>query len=280
MGQTIIVQNLSKRFRRYRSDRPWTLQEALLGGLRRMQPVESFWALRDISFGIAPGRMVGLVGANGAGKSTLLRLIGGVGRPDQGEVKVHGRICALLDLGAGFHPDLTGRENILITGVIGGLTRREVAQRFDAIVAFSELSAFIDNPLRTYSTGMQMRLAFAIAVHGEPEILLIDEVLSVGDLSFERKCLERIAQFKAAGCTIVLASHDTTLIQDLCDEALWLSAGRLVAQDFADVVVGQYIAAMQGNPTVHASGLACCAPLSEHPDAGQPNPNPLWAAGG
>jgi lipopolysaccharide transport system ATP-binding protein len=137
---------------------------------------------------------------------------------------VHGHIGALLDLGVGFHPDLSGRENVFISGVIAGLTRREVAQRFQSIVAFAELQRFIESPLRTYSTGMQMRLAFAVAVHTAPEILLIDEVLAVGDASFQRKCLQRIAQFKAEGCAIVLVSHDTTLIQQLCDEALWLRA--------------------------------------------------------
>jgi lipopolysaccharide transport system ATP-binding protein len=241
MGNAIVVQSLGKQFRRYHPDRPWTLQEAFLRGLRRMKPVERFWALRDVSFSVAPGRMVGVVGPNGAGKSTLLRLIGGIGRPDEGSVEVHGRTGALLDLGAGFHADLTGRENVYVSGVIAGLTRREVAERFDSIVAFSELEGFIDSPLRTYSTGMQMRLAFAVAIHVEPEILLIDEVLAVGDYSFQRKCLDRIAQFKARGCTIILVSHDTTLIRELCDEALWLHAGRLVAHGAADLVVAQYL---------------------------------------
>jgi lipopolysaccharide transport system ATP-binding protein len=188
--------------------------------------------------------MVGVVGPNGAGKSTLLRLLGDVGRPDEGQVTVHGRIGALLDLGVGFHPDLTGRENVFINGVIAGLTRREVAQRFDSIVAFAELEEFIDNPLRTYSTGMQMRLGFAVAAHTDPEILLIDEILAVGDLAFQRKCLDRIDRFKAQGCTIVLVSHDATSIQQLCDEALWLRRGKLVAYGPADVVAEQYIAEM------------------------------------
>jgi lipopolysaccharide transport system ATP-binding protein len=241
MDDAIVVQGLSKQFRRYHHDRPWTLQEAFLRGLRRMRPVERFSALCDVSFSVAPGRMLGVVGQNGAGKSTLLRLIGGIGRPDAGRVKIRGRIGALLDLGAGFHPDLTGRENVLIGGVINGLTLREVTERFDAIVAFSELREFIDNPLRTYSSGMWMRLAFAVAVHVEPEILLIDEVLAVGDLAFQRKCIERITQFKAKGCTIVLVSHDVGLIRGFCDEALWLREGRLVAHGAADEVVSQYV---------------------------------------
>jgi lipopolysaccharide transport system ATP-binding protein len=244
MNHAIVVQGVSKWYRRYHADRPATLKEAILRGLRRMEPAEQFWALRDVSFSIAPGRMVGVIGPNGAGKSTLLRLIGRVGRPDQGKVEVRGRIGALLDLGAGFHPDLSGRENIFISGVISGLTRHEVQQRFDSIVAFAELEAFIDNPLRTYSTGMQMRLAFAIAVHIEPEILLIDEVLAVGDISFQHKCLERITQFKEEGCTIILVSHDATSVRQLCDEALWLRTGQLIAYGPAEVIVDQYVAEM------------------------------------
>lgn len=244
MSDTIVVQHLSKSFRRHPADRPTTLKEALLRGLHRMAPAERFWALRDVSFSIPPGHMVGVVGPNGAGKSTLLRLIGGVGRPDGGQVSVHGRLGALLDLGAGFHPDLTGRENVFINGVIAGLTHQEVARRFDSIVDFAELEAFIDNPLRTYSTGMQMRLGFAVAAHLDPEILLIDEILAVGDLTFQRKCLDRIARFKNEGCTIVLVSHDASAIRRLCDEALWLRRGKLVAYGQADIVAGQYQADM------------------------------------
>jgi lipopolysaccharide transport system ATP-binding protein len=244
MPDAIVVQNLSKSFRRYHADRPPTLKEALLRGLRQIAPAERFWALSDVSFSVAPGRMVGVVGPNGAGKSTLLRLIGGVGRPDRGSVEAHGRIGALLDLWAGFHPDLTGRENVFVNGVIAGLTRHEVARRFDSIVDFAELETFIDNPLRTYSTGMQMRLGFAVAVHTDPEILLIDEILAVGDLAFQRKCLDRIAQFKDEGCTIILVSHDANSIQQLCDEALWLRRGKFVAYGPADVVARQYVEEM------------------------------------
>lgn len=244
MSDAIIVQGLGKQFRSYHANRPTTLKEAVLVGLRRLKPVEHFWALRHVSFSVAPGRMVGVIGPNGAGKSTLLRLIGGVGQPDEGSVAVHGRIRALLDLGAGFHPDLTGRENVFINGVISGLTRQEVARRFDAIVDFAELEAFIDSPLRTYSTGMQMRLGFAIAVHTDPEILLIDEVLAVGDLAFQRKCLERIAQFKVQGCTVLLVSHDVSAVRRLCDDVLWLRRGEVAAFGPTHIVVGQYEAEM------------------------------------
>ena len=242
MKQAVIVRGLGKHYRRYHQDRPWTLQEVFQRGFRGLKPAEYFWALRQINFAVAPGRMVGVIGRNGAGKSTLLRLLGSVGRPDEGRVTVHGRINALLDLGAGFHPDLTGRENVFISGVINGLTRREVSKEFDSIVAFSELEDFIDSPLRTYSTGMQMRLAFAVATHTNPEVLLIDEVLGVGDLAFQRKCLERIAQFKADGCTIILVTHDNGFVAKLCDEALWLHAGRLMAHGPADEVASRYIA--------------------------------------
>ncbi|MFW6068528.1 MAG: ABC transporter ATP-binding protein, partial [Chloroflexota bacterium] len=164
----IIVDNVSKQFRRYHPQRPTTFIETFVRGLRRIKPTERFWALRDVNLTIDRGEMVGLIGPNGAGKSTLLRLIGGVGKPDRGHIETRGRIGALLDLGAGFHPDLTGRENIVINAVISGLTRRQALERFNAIVDFAELADFIDSPLRTYSTGMQMRLAFAIAVHIKP----------------------------------------------------------------------------------------------------------------
>ncbi len=242
MGSAIVVQGLGRQFRRFHLDRPWTLQEAVQRGLRRMAPVEYFWALREVSFSVAPGRALGVMGPNGAGKSTLLRLLGGVGRPDEGTIEVHGRVGALLELGAGFHPDLTGRENLFINGLISGLTRSEVAARLDSIVAFAELQEFIDNPLRTYSSGMQMRLAFAVAIHTDPEIFLIDEVLAVGDLSFQRKCLQRIAELKRQGCTMVLVSHNPKTIQDFCNEAIWLRGGRLMAHGAPDVVVGQYVA--------------------------------------
>src|SRR5688572_1389187 len=154
MKDAIIVRNVSKEFRLYHPDRPWTLQEAVLRGMRRMQPAERFWALRDVSLNVRAGDTFGVIGANGSGKSTLLRLIGRVLQPERGEVEVNGRLGALLDLGAGFHHDLTGRENVFVTAVASGLTRREAGERFDSIVAFAELESFIDNPLRTYSTGM------------------------------------------------------------------------------------------------------------------------------
>ena len=239
----VVVSKLGKQYHRYHANKPWTLHEALVRGLERVRPFEKFWALRDVSFEVAPGRMVGLIGPNGSGKSTLLRLIGGVGRPDEGSIDVHRRMNALLELGTGFHPDLTGRENALVNGVIGGLTRREVAAHLESIVSFAELEAFVDNPIRTYSSGMQMRLAFAIAIHTRPEILLIDEILSVGDRAFQRKCFDRIAEFKANGCTILFVTHDTETVRTFCDDVIWLDRGHVVLQGPPGEVVDQYIAA-------------------------------------
>lgn len=254
MQEVLVVNGLGKRFRRYHSDRPLTLQDAVLRRFRRLRASDSFWALKNISFHVAPGRMVGIVGRNGAGKSTLLRLIGGVGKPDQGNILLKGRAGALIELGAGFHSDLTGQENVFINGIISGLTRREVSQRFDRIIRFAELEAFVDNPLRTYSTGMQMRLAFSIAVHTNPDILLVDEVLAVGDYAFQQKCLERIIEIKKQGCAILLVSHNTTLVAQLCDEALWLDAGRLMASGPANVVADQYVDFMK--TSIHSDNRA------------------------
>jgi lipopolysaccharide transport system ATP-binding protein len=281
MKDAIVVQNLSKRFRRYHPDRPWTLQEAVLGGLRRLRPVEQFWGLRDVSFTVPVGKVVGVVGINGSGKSTLLRLVGGVGRPDSGTVTVNGRIGALLDLGAGFHPDLTGRENVFVAGVVAGLTRRDVVRRFASIVEFAEVENFIDHPLRTYSTGMQMRLAFAVAIHVDPEILLIDEVLSVGDLGFQRKCLDRIGEFKARGCSILLVSHEASLIREFCDKALWLSGGRLVMQGQAGLVVDHYVEEITAGARQTGEGSNDLGPLPDVPSlpAGQNQQIPKLAVG-
>jgi lipopolysaccharide transport system ATP-binding protein len=243
VAAAIEARGVSRAFQRTSADRAWTWQEALVRGLRRPS-VETFWALREVSFSIEAGRMVGVVGHNGAGKSTLLRLVGGVGRPDAGQIAVRGRLGALLELGAGFHPELTGRENAVISGVISGLTKAEVRAQFDEIVGFAELEDFIDSPLRTYSSGMIMRLAFAVAAHIEPEVLLIDEVLAVGDLAFQAKCLERIRAFRARGCTILLVSHNTAQVAALCDEALWLRGGCLAAHGPAAEVVAAYTAEM------------------------------------
>lgn len=245
MTAVIQVENLGKYFRRHHRDRPPTLKETILSGWRSSRSVEQFWALRHVDLDVLPGEMVGIIGQNGAGKSTLLQLMGGVGMPDEGRVRVVGRIAALLDLGAGFSPDLTGRENIEIAAVAAGLTRGEVRRRFDRIVAFAELEEAIDNPLRTYSSGMQLRLGFSVAVHTEPQILLVDEFLSVGDLAFQAKCLNRIQEMKTSGCAILLISHSLQQITDLCDRAVWIRRGEVVVGGSPEVVVGQYAVDMR-----------------------------------
>jgi lipopolysaccharide transport system ATP-binding protein len=248
----VIVENLGKRYRRMHSDRPRTIMEAALAGFRKLRAKESFWALEDISFAVMPGQMVGVLGHNGAGKSTLLQILSGIVKPDTGRVSVTGRMGALLDLGSGFHEDLTGRENVFINAIIGGLTRREAEQRFDQILAFAELEDFIDSPLRTYSSGMQMRLGFAVAIHADPDVLFIDEFLSVGDLAFQAKCLDRIMSLKRDGCAIVLISQNAAQVQELCDQALWLEQGRLKAYGEPEVVGQAYADKMEAKSNIQA----------------------------
>lgn len=245
MQDAILVENLGKRFHRYHTGKPVTWMEAALSGFQQIRSIDGFWALRGVSFAVAAGEMVGVIGHNGAGKSTLLQLLGKVAYPTEGRIKMRGRVGALLDLGAGFHGDLTGRENLFVTAIVAGLRQREVARRFDPIVQFAELEAFIDNPVRTYSTGMMMRLAFAVAVHTDPQILLVDEFLSVGDLSFQNKCLNRIGEMKRQGCAIVLVSHDVKQVERLCDRALWLRHGTVAGYAEPTVIVGQYQTEMQ-----------------------------------
>ncbi|MCU0507976.1 MAG: ABC transporter ATP-binding protein [Anaerolineae bacterium] len=245
MVHPVQVSHVTKRYRRHSRHRPYTLQEAVARGFGGLRPKETILALSEISFDVPCGAMAGIVGANGAGKSTLLRLVGGVGRPDSGSIRTDGRLGAMIDLGVGFHPDLTGRENVRTNGVIGGLTRREINARLDDIVDFAGLRDFIDSPLRTYSSGMWMRLAFAVATAVRPDILLVDEVLAVGDAAFQEKCLARIRDFKARGSSILLVTHQIGLVERLCDLALWLDAGRLVELGPAPQVAQSYLAHVQ-----------------------------------
>jgi ABC-type polysaccharide/polyol phosphate transport system ATPase subunit len=187
-----------------------------------------YTALDDVSFEMAHGESLGLIGANGAGKSTILNLATGVALPDSGSIQLHGRVAAMLELGAGFHYDLTGAENLLINAALMGLSRRETAERFEQIIEFSGVRAFIDEPLRTYSAGMTVRLAFAVAVHTDPDVLVIDEVIGMGDQQFYARCLEKIHAFQRGGKTILLASHSLDLVTMLCQRALWLDHGRVV----------------------------------------------------
>jgi ABC-type polysaccharide/polyol phosphate transport system ATPase subunit len=194
-----------------------------------------------VSFQVPAGRTVGVIGRNGSGKSTLLKLLAGIGRPTSGQIDVRGRVSALIELGAGFHPEISGRENVYINGMMLGLTKREVASRFDDIVAFAELDDFIDAPVKTYSSGMYMRLGFSVAIHVDPDVLLVDEVLAVGDESFTHKCLDRFAELRRRRKTIVLVTHTLDLVTRLCDDALWLDGGRLRAQGDPKRVVDAYL---------------------------------------
>jgi ABC-2 type transport system ATP-binding protein len=218
----IRVKDVSKRFI-IRKDK--SLKERLVNFGRSRRFKEDFWALKDVDLEITAGTTIGLVGANGSGKSTLLKAIGGIIQPTSGFVERRGRLAALLELGAGFHPDLTGRENVFLNASILGLSRKQVEQYFDSIVDFSEIGEFIDTQVKFYSSGMYVRLAFAIAVHVDPDILLVDEVLAVGDEPFQAKCMAKIREFQKEGRTIVLVSHSAPQIEDLCDRVVVLSHG-------------------------------------------------------
>jgi len=240
-GPAIIFDGVGKSFARHAGQ---ILLRDRLAQLFRPRHHEKFQALRDISFRVDHGESVAVIGHNGAGKSTLLNLTTHLCRPDSGRVEVHGRIAALLDLGAGFHHDLTGAENVRTNAALLGLSRKAVRERYDEIVAFSEIGDFINEQLRTYSSGMVMRLAFSVAVCVDPDILIIDEVLGVGDLAFFAKCQERILSFRHAGKTILCVSHSTSTLKDLCTRAIWLDHGRLVDDGPLGRVLDAYKAAM------------------------------------
>jgi ABC-type polysaccharide/polyol phosphate transport system ATPase subunit len=228
----IETRNVTKVYRRWGRKRSvGTFKSALLSGRpgHALAPDQGVPAITDVSFRVDPGETVGVVGANGSGKSTLLKLLAGVLKPTTGTVDICGRLAALLELGAGFHPEISGRENVLINGLLLGLTKREVAARFDEIVRFAELEEFIDAPVKTYSSGMAVRLGFAIAAHSDPDVLLVDEVLAVGDEAFARRSLEKFGEFERAGKTLLFVSHDLGLVADRCRRALWLDRGRLAA---------------------------------------------------
>ncbi len=252
-GVAVRVEGMTKLYRRYgRKQTLGTLKSALLSGMgrRALSPEASVPALVDVSFEIARGEMVGIVGPNGSGKSTLLKLLAGIVHPTRGSVEVRGRLAALLELGAGFHPEISGRENIEINGLLLGLSRRQIAERFDEIVRFAELEEFLDAPLKTYSSGMAVRLGFSIAAHSDPDVLLVDEVLAVGDEAFSHRCLEKFAEFERAGKTILVVSHDLALVSQRCRRAIWLDRGRLQADGPARETVTLYrerVAQEEGN---------------------------------
>ena len=240
----IEVRDVRKVYRRYgRRKQFGTIKSALLAGglVRDLKGVETFEALRGVSFDVAAGRTFGIVGRNGSGKSTMLKLIAGIGKPTSGAVRVQGRLSALIELGAGFHPEISGRDNVFINGMMLGLSKREVARRFDEIVAFADLQDFIDAPVKTYSSGMYMRLGFSVAINVDPEVLLVDEVLAVGDESFTHKCLDKFAEFKRRGRTVLIVTHTLDLITRFCDEALWLDHGVARAHGDPKRVIDSYL---------------------------------------
>jgi len=239
----IEVVDVWKKFRIYH-DRVYSLKERFI--FRNRQKTEDFWALKGVSLRVPRGATVGLIGRNGSGKSTLLKIISRILYPTRGRVRVHGRVSTLLELGAGFHPDFTGRENIYLNASILGLTRREINGRLEKIIEFAELGEFIDNPVRNYSSGMYMRLGFAVAVHVDPEILLIDEVLAVGDLAFQEKCLARIRELQGQGKTIIFVTHAPKQVAELCNLAVWLDRGEIRMQGPAAEVARAYAEFMGG----------------------------------
>lgn len=222
----IRLQNVSKRFA-FTPDMPQSVLETMIAifSRRRRRSSQALWAVQDVSFDIMPGQCVGIIGRNGSGKSTLLKLIARIIQPTSGEILVNGRVSALLELGAGFHPDLTGRENIYLNASVLGLTRDETEELFDDIVAFSDLGEFIDMPVKHYSSGMYMRLGFSVAIHVRPDILIVDEILAVGDQNFQTKCIDRIMEMRRDGTTILFISHDLTNVAHLCSDVVWLDHG-------------------------------------------------------
>jgi ABC-type polysaccharide/polyol phosphate transport system ATPase subunit len=247
-GQAAIeLVEVSKIYRRYSGRHFATLKSALLQRsiLRDLQPDETFPALNNVSFAAPEGSTFGVIGRNGSGKSTALKLIAGITKPTSGTVRVRGRISALIELGAGFHPEISGRENVFINGIMLGLTKQEIQSRFDDIVDFAELREFIDAPVKTYSSGMYMRLGFAVAIHVDPDVLLVDEVLAVGDEAFTHKCLDKFAEFKRRGKTILLVTHSLSVVERFCDDAVWLDEGSVRAEGDPRRVVDSYLAAVE-----------------------------------
>jgi ABC-type polysaccharide/polyol phosphate transport system ATPase subunit len=248
MTKSVIhVEGLGKRYRIGERERYFALRDVLARAFstpfRKKRPKRSkdyIWALRDVSLDVNQGEVVGLIGRNGAGKTTLLKLLSRITRPTTGFAEIRGRVGSLLEVGTGFHPELTGRENVYLSGAILGMRRREIDQKMDAIVAFAEVERFLSSPLKFYSTGMQMRLAFAVAAHLEPEILLVDEVLAVGDLEFQKKCLGKMQEVSSSGRTIVFVSHQMGQMRRLCERVFWIDGGQIREQGSAGEIIARY----------------------------------------
>lgn len=242
--QVIKVENLSKRYfigvgRRHNSLRDQLVN--LIKSSSLMRKKNELWALRDLNFDLQDGETLGIVGQNGAGKSTLLKVLSRITKPTTGQVEIQGRVGSLLEVGTGFHNELTGRENIYLSGAIMGMRRREIEQKFDEIVAFSEVEKFLDTPVKHYSSGMFMRLAFSVAAHLEPEVLIVDEVLAVGDINFQKKSLNKMRDVSRSGRTVLFVSHDMSAITRLCERAIWLKDGQLKSDGRAEDIVSQYL---------------------------------------
>ena len=241
--KAIQVHDVAKRFKIY-YDRNRTLKERLL--FRKRNRYDERWVLKDVSFDIEQGEAVGLVGENGCGKSTTLKLLSRILFPDRGTISVNGRVSCLIELGAGFHPDMNGIENIYLNAAMFGVGRKETSKRLDRIIAFSELEPFIENPIRTYSSGMYMRLAFSVAINVDADVLLIDEILAVGDMNFQEKCLARLREIKERGATIVIVSHSLGQIEAFCDRSIWIDGGRVRADGAPAETHARYAAFMNG----------------------------------
>jgi ABC-type polysaccharide/polyol phosphate transport system ATPase subunit len=240
----IEASGVTKIYRRFSGRRQFaTLKSALLRGtlVRDLHPAGTFAAVRNVSFKVPQGTTYGIIGRNGSGKSTMLKLVAGITKPTEGAVTVNGRLSALIELGAGFHPEISGRENVFINGIMLGLSKREITRRFDEIVEFAGLQDFIDAPVKTYSSGMYVRLGFAVAINVDPDVLLVDEVLAVGDEAFTHKCLDKFAEFRRRGKTILLVTHSLNLVEKFCDDVLWLDGGSVRGAGDPRRVVSEYI---------------------------------------
>jgi lipopolysaccharide transport system ATP-binding protein len=264
MATAITADGLSKRYRIGELQRGYgTLRDSLANAARRVgrhRPHEEIWALKDVSFDVAQGEVVGIIGRNGAGKSTLLKVLTRITAPSFGRAEIRGRVGSLLEVGTGFHPELTGRENVYLNGAVLGMRRREIERKFDDIVEFSGIAKFLDTPVKRYSSGMYVRLAFSVAAHLEPEILLVDEVLAVGDAEFQRRCLGRMEDLGDAGRTVILVSHNMQTIAQLCDRAILLENGTVVADGASSDVVAGYLQSVQGTGSSIAWPDAAVAP--------------------
>lgn len=238
----IEVLDVKKKFKVY-YDKGTSLKEKVLFWKRGKY--EERWVLQGVSFNIRKGEAIGLIGENGCGKSTMLKLLTRIMYPTEGKISIDGRVSSLLELGAGFHPDMSGRENIYMNASIFGLSKKEIDRRFQDIIAFSELEAFLDNPIRTYSSGMYMRLAFSVAINVDADILLIDEILGVGDMNFQRKCFNKLQEIKTQGTTIVIVSHSLEQIKEICERSIWIKDGVICSEGKSNQVVDEYVAFME-----------------------------------